>query len=66
MLEDFQNYHLANKEETRDWMESSAFVIAVPLAYVAAVVIAVAVALIAPDDVSQRSEAIAAVHGASH
>ena len=52
MLEDFQDYHAAEKPETRDWMECSAFVVAVPIAYVAAVVIAVTVALMVPADVT--------------
>jgi len=65
MLEDFQNYHAAQDPDARDWSECSAFAIVVPLAYAAAVVIAVAVALIMPEDVSQQAEAAAAVHAAS-
>ena len=65
MLEDFQNYHAAQDPDARDWSECSAYAIVVPLAYVAAVVIAVAVALIMPEDVPQQAEAAAAMHAAS-
>jgi hypothetical protein len=64
MLEDVQNYPAKDDAEARDWMECNAFVVAVPLAYVAAVVIAVAVAVAVPDDAGQ-APAGAAVHAAS-
>jgi hypothetical protein len=64
MLEDFQDYHAGEKPETRDWTECGAFVIAVPIAYIAAIVIAVAVAIAVPDDVAPP--AAVAVHSASH
>jgi len=47
MLEDFQDYHAGEKEEARDWADCSAFLVVVPVAYVAAVLIAVAVATVA-------------------
>ena len=46
MLEDFQEFHAADKEEARDWAECNAFLLAVPIAYVAAIAIAVAVAVV--------------------
>ena len=63
MLEEFQDYHAADKPDGRDWLECSALVVVVPIAYVAAVVIAVAVAMIAPEDVAAPAEL--AVHAAS-
>ena len=64
MLEDFQDYHAAEKPHTRDWMECTAFVFLVPIAYAAAVVIAVAVAVVVPEDTA-APEAAVAVHAAS-
>ena len=45
MLEDFQEFHAADKEEARDWAECNAFLFAVPIAYTVAIAVAVAVAL---------------------
>ena len=55
MLEEFQDYHAAEKPDGRDWMECNAFVALVPIAYVAAVIIAVAVATIVPEDVAPQA-----------
>ena len=46
MLEDFQDFHAAEKQEARDWAECNAFLVAVPIAYAAAIAIAVAVAVV--------------------
>ncbi len=47
MLEDFQDFHAKEKEETRDWADCDGFLVIVPIAYLAAVLIAVTVATLA-------------------
>ncbi len=63
MLEDFQNYHAARDPDAREWIECSAFAIMVPVAYIAAVAIAVALAIVVPDEVPPP--AAVATHAAS-
>jgi len=63
MLEDFQNYHAAQDSDAREWSECTAFAIVVPVAYIAAVAIAVSVALIAPEEAP--AEMAAAAHAAA-
>ncbi len=63
MLEDFQNYHAMRDPDAHEWIECRSFAIVVPLAYVAAVAIAVTLALVVPDEVPPP--ATVATHAAS-